>query len=733
VVETIDPAPGFSQYTANRAPLAASRLIELPFGAVKPAGWLRRQLQLQADGFHGHLTEISGFLKKEKNAWLDRQGVGEHGWEEVPYWLKGFIGCAYLLENRRMIDEAGVWIEGALVSQQPDGWFGPGAGRTGECTDLKGRDDLWPNMIMLFCLRTYYDRSGDHRVIDLMRKYFRYLAAVPEAKFLIGYWPSMRGGDQIYNILWLYNRTGEPWLLDLARKTHRRTARWDKDVIDWHNVNVAQGLREPAIFSQVSKDRSDLAATERDWRKVRALYGQVPGGMFAADENARPGFNGPRQAVETCGMVEEMLSDEILLAVSGDTAWADRCENVAFNSYPASMTADLKALRYLTAPNQPQSDHAGKSPGIQNDGNMYQMNPHSHRCCQHNCGHGWPYFTAHLWYAAPGDGLAAMLYAPCEVRAKVAGGREVRIVETTRYPFEEQIEFAFWLASATRFPLLLRIPGWCEGARIAVNGKEDSTALPAGRVARIDREWKEGDKLLLTLPMKVNVKIWSGNRGFASVNRGPLTFSAAIREEYKRSGGSDAWPAWDIYPGSPWNYGLVLSGGDPAAGIAITHGTWPADDQPFRADGVPVKLTARAKRIPNWGLDRRGLVQELIESPVRSDEAEETISLIPMGAARLRITAFPVIGDGPHRPTSTSPVVQDLTAPHDPGTLCSFSRSILTRSRNHGQTGKSEQGPRRKGVPQGEPKGEEPGSGRCVGEEGHHDQCQLRRHHQDDP
>jgi hypothetical protein len=59
-----------------------------------------------------------------------------------------------------------------------------------------------------------------------------------------------------------------------------------------------------------------------------------------------------------------------------------------------------------------------------------------------------------------------------------------------------------------------------------------------------------------------------------------------------------------------------------------------------------VKITARAKRIPNWQLDRRGLVEEVIESPVRSSEPEETIALIPMGAARLRITAFPVIGDG---------------------------------------------------------------------------------------
>ena len=73
---------------------------------------------------------------------------------------------------------------------------------------------------------------------------------------------------------------------------------------------------------------------------------------------------------------------------------------------------------------------------------------------------------------------------PCEVRGKVAGGREVRIVETTRYPFEEQIEFAFSLASPTRFPLLLRIPGWCEGARIAVNGEEDPTALPRRPASR---------------------------------------------------------------------------------------------------------------------------------------------------------------------------------------------------------------------------------------------------------
>ena len=224
-VERPDPSGGIAHYAANRAPLQTSFFAELPFGAVQPAGWLRRQLELQAEGFHGRLTEISRFLRKPNNAWLSKEGTGDHGWEEPPYWLKGFIGCAYLLEDRRMIDEAHVWIEAALASQKPDGWFGPDKGRPGQATDLKGREDLWPNMIMLFCLQTYHDRTGDPRVLDLMTRYFEYLAELPESKFLVGYWPSMRGGDQLYSILWLYNRTGGDRLLDLARKTHRRTAR----------------------------------------------------------------------------------------------------------------------------------------------------------------------------------------------------------------------------------------------------------------------------------------------------------------------------------------------------------------------------------------------------------------------------------------------------------------------------------------------------------------------------
>jgi DUF1680 family protein len=641
-------APANTQYVTNREPLAPSVLVRLPPGAVRPQGWLLKTLRMQADGFHGHLQELSPYLKKEGNAWLSPTGRGDHGWEEPPYWLKGYLNCAYLLDDERMIREAKVWIEGAIASQQPDGWFGPGEGRKGIATDLVGRNDLWPNMVMLFCLQDYYDHTGDRRVIDLMTRYFRYLEKVPEEKFLAGYWPSMRGGDQLTSILWLYNRTGEPWLLDLARKTHRHTARWDRGLINRHNVNVTQAFREPATFALLSRNPDDTRATERVWQEARRKFGPVPGGMFGADEDGRDGQNGPRQAIETCGMVEEMLSDELLIALTGDPAWAARCEDVAFNSLPAAFTADLKALRYLTSPNLPQSDHISKAPGVENGGPMFCMDPFDHRCCQHNGGHGWPYFVEHLWYATAGDGLAAYLYGPCRLTAKVAGGVEVTIDEQTHYPFDGTIDFTITPAKPVRFPLYLRVPQWARGGNLLVNGETvELDTLPAGRrVVRVGREWRPGDKVKLSLRMEPTVHVWPTNRNTATVYRGPLAYSLDIKEKYVRHGGTDAWPAWDIFPDSPWNYGLALAPADAAKSLTLETAPWPADDRPFTHD-APVRIKAPAKRIPNWTLDPRGLVREVVPGPVRSSEPTETVTLIPMGAARLRVSAFPLIGDGP--------------------------------------------------------------------------------------
>jgi rhamnogalacturonyl hydrolase YesR len=148
--------------------------------------------------------------------------------------------------------------------------------------------DFWANMIMLYCLQSYYEYSGDERVIDLMTKYFKYQLSVPDEQFLseMKYWQRIRGGDNLHSVLCLYNRTGEDWLMELAEKVHRNTAPWSsrghsmsdignpkhvregmewpewyRNLIDWHNVNVAQAFREPAQYYQLSHDEKDLQAT----------------------------------------------------------------------------------------------------------------------------------------------------------------------------------------------------------------------------------------------------------------------------------------------------------------------------------------------------------------------------------------------------------------------------------------------------------------------------------------
>ena len=81
-----------AHYLANRAPLTPSPFLKLPLGAIQADGWLGRYLELQRDGLSGKLGELSMWLEKKDNAWL-REG-GKYGWEELPYWLRGYVDLA---------------------------------------------------------------------------------------------------------------------------------------------------------------------------------------------------------------------------------------------------------------------------------------------------------------------------------------------------------------------------------------------------------------------------------------------------------------------------------------------------------------------------------------------------------------------------------------------------------------------------------------------------------------
>jgi len=627
-------------YVSNREPLLPSPLIKLPIGSIEPQGWLLSQLELMRTGFTGRLKELSKFLGSG-SGWLT---LKDKGWEEMPYWLKGFGDLGYLLKDPALIAESKKWIEEALGSQQPDGYFGP--------ADNKKNLDLWPNMLMLFVLQSYFEATGDPRVPPFMAKYFRYEFNLPSENLLPGSWQKLRGGDNLESVYWLYNRTGEKFLLDLGKKLFDRTSNWTSPILSqerdsknesssfYHGVNIAMGLRQPGVYFQQSKDKKYLDAVERNYKQIMDEYGQQPGGMFGADENIRPGATDPRQGAETCSMVEFMYSDESLLKITGEPRYAERCEEIAFNSLPAAVTADLKALHYLTAPNLISCDSSGEH-DFQNVGTLLSYDPWSYRCCQHNFAFGWPYFTEHLWLATQDEGLAAVLYAPSRVTAKVASGAEVRITEDTPYPFGEFIDFTIAADKAVEFPLYVRIPEWCARAKIIINDEEARAAASPSSYIGIKRLWKNGDRVRLELPQKVEIKTWPKIGNSVSVRRGPLWYSLKIGEKVRRYGGTDAWPAYEILPTTPWNFGLAVNPADPEASITLISRKPPAG-QPFSAEAAPIVLQAKARRLPEWKEEKR-MVGKVPPSPVKTSAPLEDVTLIPLGCARLRLSVFPTV------------------------------------------------------------------------------------------
>ena len=185
-------------------------LTPAPLGSVSPRGWLRREFTVQKNGLSGHIDEIWDDLGKH-SGWLG--GAGEN-WERGPYYLDGLVPLAYALDDDALKAKAQPWIDWMLNSQRADGFFGP-------------RDNLdwWPRMVALKVLTQYAEATHDPRVIPFLDRYFRFqLRALPNQP--LSMWAAARGQEQLLPMLWLYRKTGEPYLLELANILRQQSYDW---------------------------------------------------------------------------------------------------------------------------------------------------------------------------------------------------------------------------------------------------------------------------------------------------------------------------------------------------------------------------------------------------------------------------------------------------------------------------------------------------------------------------
>jgi hypothetical protein len=634
---TKDPSPSVIK---NKAPLAQNAFYLLPLGAVRPSGWLKKQMQIQANGLSGHLDETWADVGSN-SGWLG--GTGE-SWERGPYFLDGLVPLAYLLDDARLKAKAQKFLEWTLTHQATNGMIGP-----------SGNNDWWPRMVMLKALAQYQEATGDPRVIPVLTRYFaNQLSALPDRP--LRDWGKFRWQDNALIAIWLYNRTGDPKLLELARLLHAQGHDWQAQFSDFkftqrvtpemiklveghglgdlglstHGVNNGQALKAAPVWSLVSNTELDRAGFQQMLAALDKYHG-LPNGMFSCDEHLA-GRN-PSQGSELCTVVETLFSLEQSLAILGQATIGDRIEVIAFNALPGTFSDDMWAHQYDQEPNQVEvSLH--RKPWTTNgpESNLYGLEP-NFGCCTANFHQGWPKFAASLWMLSNDDGLVAALYSPCEVRTMVRN-TEVHILEETEYPFRGSVRIKIEPASALSFPLRLRIPAWASSPVIRVNGLEVDAAHDAG-FAKIERTWKAGDVVELRLP--VSPRVVKGYNDSASIVSGPLVFSFPIGESWVKLRDRGMTADWQVFPSSQWNYALAVSGEDmPRHAIQEL----PVGGSPFSLAETPLKLQVKARKLPSW-LAVDGVADPVPQSPVHSSEPEETVTLVPYGAAKLRITAFP--------------------------------------------------------------------------------------------
>lgn len=377
----------------NRAPLLTTPFVALPLGSIRPQGWLLTQCQLQCDGLTGNAEKIYANDLGTNNAWLG--GTGEN-WERGPYYYKGLVSLAYVLDDDGLKHKAQKWMDWLLDHQTSEGQIGP-----------KSNNDWWPRMLATYALRDYYEATGDARVSTVLSNYFHFMLANLPSRPLKD-WGKARAGDEMDIALWLYNRNGDTNLLTLVNLLHQQANDWmgiftsnnfmlyGTDFQPKHNVNIEQALKLPAVYYQVSEQPDDYHALALGWDNLMREHG-LSCGINSGTEFLSG--NASVQGVELCAIVEAKLSLETSIRTTGEPVLADRLETISFNALPAALANHIKGIQYYTLPNNVIAIYGGH--GFNEDyANATLPGPDSgFPCCRYNFHMGWPKYAQNSWAA----------------------------------------------------------------------------------------------------------------------------------------------------------------------------------------------------------------------------------------------------------------------------------------------------------------------------------------------
>lgn len=613
-----------------------SVLQDIGIEGMKAEGWMKEVLTTQRNGLTGHI-QVAG-APFDKEGWGDAAQKKMDRWEDFEqtgYWADGALRCGYFIDDPELTRRVKEWVDFQIDHPKEDGFIGP---------ELH---NLWPHVVFFRVIMAEYSRNPSPRIIKALSNHYKNAARSqtliktggPEWDF------NERTMLHIEMLCWLYQQTNDAFFIEKAEDTYKAfcsrkspftmQAFLSDEVPIVHSVSSFETLKIPVILYINTGKKEYLDAAIHGIQKVYKYHGLadgIPSGNEAHDGNM------PNEVHETCCVSDAQWALGYFLQATGDVQWADLMEKICFNAAFSVVWKDFKSLQYYSSPNQVIArNNSSFCMYVGGQDRMAYRIAHGPACCNGNMNRMIPLFCSRQWMKKGDNGIVAAMYAPSSFTTKLKGSKnEITIQEETNYPFEETIRFRMKMKRSTPFSFWLRIPQWCKGASITVNGQAADIVCKAGTFVEVQRKFSDGDIIELKLPMKA--KSVSMPYDGVAFERGPLVFSLNVKaqEEITETREHDGikFQSRILTPLSEWNYAPV-----DAENIEVVN----SNDYSnlWNPETTPVRLKVKAVTVTNWQLYRDNFTPYM-PSVIRKGK-EKVIELVPVGTTVLRMTVFPDI------------------------------------------------------------------------------------------
>jgi len=680
------------QDSTTRATKAFGTFTLLPGRKIRPEGWLGHYAQINADSWllmyaRSRDPELYDEYRgrrtaKEQGRFTDY--MGDFG-EDLVYY-------AQMLPDAQIAAEVEPWIKSVLECQEPSGYLG------GFAPEARWRNwlDTYSLAHVLNALLMHYEVTGDKSLLTASQLAVGVVmqvvsgssnkppiggndGLVAPAEEVSGFGTIAKG--DLYSPVSFTNcgillaeplgklsmLTGKEAYLDFAREylygfgKVQAYLKGGDQVVHNHAVNETINVGVPAYLYEYAGDPQMLRASQAGWQMMQpylSVAGAPQGGEMLYSV-------GSRANSEHCDVVFWIETSSTLARMTGEVKYADAAERAMFNAYPAPKSADGWSLGYMHMPNQLVATE-WSAPTLDDSGNLdlwaksrqYYSTSHSPLCCNTNSARGIPLFVQSMVVGA-NDGLTFMYYGPCTVSTSLAQAGAVAISVDTQYPFEDEVRITFRPERAAVFPVQLRVPGWCVAASIEINGRQYDGPVNPGTYATVSRKWESGDRIVVRFVTSVRL-VWGAKPEAgvrvqcAVVERGPLVYSLRVPEQWLSFKGPDHGPGKEVeiksYRLLPtknalWNYALIVNRDHPEKDLELTPLDVPKNATPW--DGTSaIGLRVKARRVLNWQMEGdpdHPMTPGFPFHPMNCSTQIETLTLVPFGTTRLRMTYLPII------------------------------------------------------------------------------------------